>query len=135
MPELAPLLSLVGQPVMMLAPADPAPFAAPRMVPWAADIGRTGWYGFCANRDGVVKLANHGPGQTLQPDAPRVFSRDDEMRFRTFLAATFAALAEAPLAATRVCLYCDSFDGDFFITRHPRLSQLVGRYRGQRSRF
>ncbi len=124
-PELAELLSLVGQPVMMLAPAAAAAFAAPRMVPWAADIGRTGWYGFCANSDGVVKLANHGPGRALLPDAPRVFTPADETHFRAFLADTFAGLAQAPLADTRVCLYCDSFDGDFFIAPHPRLARLV----------
>jgi sarcosine oxidase / L-pipecolate oxidase len=38
---------------------------------------------------------------------------------REFLAVTFPLLHEAPVVYTRVCLYCDSPDGHFFIGRDP----------------
>jgi glycine/D-amino acid oxidase-like deaminating enzyme len=123
--ELDDRLVAVGQPVMHFAPTDAAPFRAPRFVPWAADIGRTGWYGFCANAADIVKIANHGVGRRVDPGQPRALAHDAEGRFRTFLRDSLPDLAAAPVVGTRLCLYCDSFDGDLFIARHPEASGLV----------
>src|SRR5690606_15207292 len=71
LPELGDRLRAVAQPVLHFRPADPARFRPPHFVPWAADIAHSGWYGFPANAAGIVKVANHGPGQPVDPAAPR----------------------------------------------------------------
>jgi sarcosine oxidase / L-pipecolate oxidase len=119
LPELGDRLVSVGQPVMVFRPADARPFEVPAFVPWGADIAKSGWYGFPANAAGLVKVANHGPGRVLDPDAPRALAPDDEPKFRAFLRESLPALAGAPIAFTRLCLYSDAFDGNFFIARHP----------------
>jgi glycine/D-amino acid oxidase-like deaminating enzyme len=124
-PELADRLRSVGQPVMVFRPDDASPFAPPRMVPWGADIARTGWYGFCANGEGLVKMANHGPGRVVDPDEPRTVTEEEAARFRSFIRDALPSLVDAPVAFTRLCLYSDSFDGDFIIDRHPRHPGLV----------
>ena len=122
-PVLAPWLQAwmwpVAQPVFHLRPADPGPWRPPGFTVWAASIATTGWYGFPANAEGIVKIANHGPGRRVDPDAARLTRPDDEDRLRAFLRESLPGLASAPLAASRTCLYCDSFDGDFWIGRDP----------------
>jgi glycine/D-amino acid oxidase-like deaminating enzyme len=123
-PELAAEIHAVGQPVMLFSPDAPA-FSPPAFVPWAADIGTSGWYGFPANADGVVKVANHGPGTPIDPRAERAVGAGEEARFRAFFADALPALAGAPLLGSRLCLYADSRDGDFWIARHPDRPRLV----------
>jgi len=120
LPELGDVMWATGQPVLHFRVANPAEWQAPRFPVWAADIGRTGWYGFPALADGTLKVANHGPGRRVHPDEPREVSPDDEPRFRAFLRDTFPALADAPLIGTRLCLYCDTFDGNFWLDHHPQ---------------
>jgi glycine/D-amino acid oxidase-like deaminating enzyme len=115
LPQLQDVMWATGQTVMHFAPKEPSRFLAPSFPVWAADIGRTGWYGFPANADGIVKVANHGAGVRVNPMEPRVIPAHEEERFRAFLRGTFPALADAPLAASRLCLYCDTFDGNFWI--------------------
>ncbi len=125
LPELEGKLSVVGQPVLHLAPADPTRFRAPAFLPFAADIARTGWYGFSANAADVVKVANHGPGVPVDPRGPRVFPAGAEARFRSFFADALPGLAAAPRAGERLCLYSESVDGDPWIARHPERAGLV----------
>ena len=118
-PHLAPHLRTVGQPVFHLRPANPMLFTAERFPVFGADIARTGYYGFPIT-GGVVKIANHGIGRAMAPDSPdRIVTTDEEDALRTFLRDTFPALAEAPTAATRVCVYCDTRDEHFWIARDP----------------
>lgn len=118
LPELADRLRSVGQPVFHFDAPDPA-FASPSFMPWAADIGRTGWYGFPA-RGNVLKIANHGEGKPIDPTVfPRENADDAEPLFRDFLRARLPRLAAARVLRTRRCLYCDAFDGDFFVDAHP----------------
>ncbi len=125
LPELSDVMWATGQPVLHFRVANPAEWQAPRFPVWAADIGRTGWYGFPALADGTLKIANHGPGRRVHPDDPREVSPEDEPRFRAFLRDTFPALADAPLISTRLCLYCDTFDGNFWLDHHPQRPGLV----------
>lgn len=124
-PWLADRLWASGHPVLHFRPADPAPWRPPRFLPWAADISRTGFYGFPANADGIVKVANHGVGLRVSPDDPRTLPPDTEHHFRTFLRQTLPDLADAPLVGERLCLYCDTFDGDFWIAADPARKGLV----------
>jgi glycine/D-amino acid oxidase-like deaminating enzyme len=136
-PELAGSLRAIGQPVFHLAPADPSLFEAARFPVFGADISRTGYYGFPANRDGIVKIANHGtgiaiaspgfPGARSDANASRR-SIDDNERFtnaaqeaalREFVRDTFPALVDAPIVHTRLCVYCDTIDEHFWIAHDP----------------
>ena len=118
-PHLAGVMWPVAQPVFHLLPHDPDAWRPPRFTVWAAAIAETGWYGFPANASGLVKIANHGPGRRVDPEAPRELEAGDEEKLRVFLRESLPELSEAPLVAGKTCLYCDSFDGDFFIGRDP----------------
>jgi glycine/D-amino acid oxidase-like deaminating enzyme len=119
-PELAGELRAVGQPVFHLRPADRAAFGQLRFPVFGADIARTGYYGFPIQHDGIVKIANHGAGISLRPDAPRQVAPDQESALRDFLRGALPALADAAIASRRLCVYCDTRDADFWIARHPR---------------
>lgn len=125
LPWLEGLLRATAQPVFHFLPPDPQAWRAPAFPVWAADIGTTGWYGFPANAGGIVKVANHGPGRRVRARDPRRMPEGEEARFRAFLSTTFPALADAPLAGSRVCLYGDSFDGHFLIDHDPLRPGLV----------
>ena len=115
-----------GQPVFHLKPQRPELFAPERFPVFGADITTTGYYGFPLNRDGVVKIANHGPGREMSPESPeRAVTIEDEKNLREFLLSTFPALADAPIVYSRVCMYCDTHDGHFWIARDPDRKGLV----------
>jgi len=125
LPELAGTLAAVGQTVLRFRPAHPERFAGPQFPAFTADIGRTGFYGFPALADGTVKIGNHGTGRPMSADEPRVVDGAEESRFRAFLAEALPELADAPLAASRLCLYCDTADRHFLIDRDPQSPGLL----------
>jgi glycine/D-amino acid oxidase-like deaminating enzyme len=115
-----------GQPVFHLRPRQSELFAAERFPVFGADISTTGYYGFPLNRDGIVKIANHGPGREMSPESPqRDVTSEEEQNLRSFLSSTFPALADAPIVYTRICLYCDTNDGHFWIAPDPERPGLV----------
>jgi glycine/D-amino acid oxidase-like deaminating enzyme len=118
LPVTQKFLRATGHPVFHLKPRNTELFSPERFPVFGADISQTGFYGFPINRDGVVKVANHGPGREMSPDSPeRVVTTEEEKHMREFLSETFPALADAPIVHTRICLYCDTNDGDFWIAR------------------
>lgn len=119
LPHLQEVMWATAQTVFHFQPQDPRPFTPPQFPVWGADIGRTGWYGFPANAAGLVKVANHGPGRRVNASDPRTLPAGEDERYRAFLRETFPTLADAPLHSTRVCLYCDTFDGAFWIDHDP----------------
>lgn len=125
LPFTAKLFRATGHPVFHLKPANPELFASDRFPFFGADISTTGYYGFPLNQ-GVVKIANHGPGREMSPDSPeRVVSAGEETDLREFLRSAMPALADAPIVYTRICLYCDTNDGDFWIASDPDRDGLV----------
>jgi glycine/D-amino acid oxidase-like deaminating enzyme len=124
-PQLGPYLSSVAQPVLYFRASDTARYRPPCLGVWAADIATTGWYGFPARSDGTFKVARHDLGYDMDPDAARVPLPQEEDTFRAFLAGTFPGLADAPLIAARLCLYCDTADGNFWIGADPERRGLV----------
>jgi glycine/D-amino acid oxidase-like deaminating enzyme len=115
-----------GQPVFHLKPDKPELFTPERFPIFGADISTTGYYGFPLNRDGVVKIANHGSGREISPDSPeRAVTKDEENKMRQFLSGSFPALADAPIVFTRICLYCDTHDGNFWIAPDPERPELI----------
>jgi glycine/D-amino acid oxidase-like deaminating enzyme len=114
-----------GHPVFHLKPREPELFSPERFPFFGADIAATGYYGFPLNQ-GVVKIANHGPGREMSPDsAERVVTQQEEEDVRGFLRSTIPALAGAPIVYTRICMYCDTHDGHFWIAPDPERPGLV----------
>jgi glycine/D-amino acid oxidase-like deaminating enzyme len=115
-----------AMPVFHLQPSEPSRFTGETFPVFGADISNTGWYGFPLHQ-GVVKIANHGPGRLLHPESSERAVNDAEIAsLRSFLAETFPSLAAAPLVYTRLCLYCDTWDGHFWIAPNPqRPSQIL----------
>ena len=125
LPHLQDVMWATAQTVFHFQPADPERFRAPAFPVWGADIAKTGWYGFPANTDGIVKVANHGVGRRVCASEARVMPEGEEERYRQFLCETFPDLADAPVHSHRVCLYCDTFDGAFWIDRDPEHAGLI----------
>jgi glycine/D-amino acid oxidase-like deaminating enzyme len=126
LPSTKPFFRATGHAVFHLQPDDPSLFAGERFPVFADDISSTGYYGFPINRDGVVKVANHGPGREMSPDSPeRVVRPEDEQSLRAFLEEELPVLAQAPIVHTRVCMYCDTHDGDFWIAPDPERPGLI----------
>ena len=122
-PELSQQLRPVAQPVVHGFPIDPRPFQTPRFMPWGADIAHTGFYGFPLHPSGRLKVAHHGPGRPIAPDPSVEVLEVDMMRFSAF--ATEAFSVPVSWAERRLCWYCDSPDGDFWIDRHPQHPHVV----------
>ena len=114
-----------GHPVFHLEPYEPELFLPERFPFFGADISTTGYYGFPLNQ-GVVKIANHGPGREMPPESPdRAATPAEEKDLREFLSGAIPALAEAPIVHTRICMYCDTHDGHFWIAPDPERPGLV----------
>jgi glycine/D-amino acid oxidase-like deaminating enzyme len=124
-PELSDLMRPNAMPVVLFAPDDPHPFEAARFPPWGADIAGTGWYGFPVGRDGIVKIGHHGIGRRGEPDEPGSIPDGWEERVRAFLRESIPQLATAALAGERICFYCDTPDGAFWISRHHSIEGLA----------
>ncbi|MCH7588662.1 MAG: FAD-dependent oxidoreductase [Chloroflexi bacterium] len=125
LPHLREVMWAVGQPVYHFKVEQVADYQPPNFVIWTADINNTGWYGFPALDDGTLKVANHGHGKRQPADAPREVDADDEQRFRAFFRKSLPGLAQAPAIFNRLCMYCDTWDGDFWIDHDPDRAGLV----------
>ncbi|MEM7104615.1 MAG: FAD-dependent oxidoreductase [Bacteroidota bacterium] len=127
LPELGPMMRVSGHPVFHLKPQNPGLFQFSNFPVFTADVARTGWYGFPVHPvDGVIKVSNHGIGLTIHPENDaREVTADDEAKLRNYLKTSFPGLANAPVASTRRCLYCDTLDEHFLIDHHPEKQGLV----------
>jgi sarcosine oxidase / L-pipecolate oxidase len=125
LPELSDVMWTTGQPVVHVDAGSDRRWRAPLFPVWAADIARTGWYGLPALPNGALKIGHHGSGRPVDPDDPRTMPAEHEQRVRDFLRAHLPALADAPIRESRLCLYCDTFDGDFWIDHDPDRPGLV----------
>jgi sarcosine oxidase / L-pipecolate oxidase len=127
LPWLAAEFRSTGHPVFHLAPVDREAFLPERFPVFCAEIQSTGYYGFPAHPDsGVVKIARHGVGRPMHPESEqRSVTVEETRQLREFLADTFPLLHGAPIVYTRICLYCDSSDGHFWIARDPDRPSVV----------
>ena len=125
LPWLTDVLRSTGHPVLHFQVDDPDAYRGDGFPPWAADISGSGWYGFPALPNGRVKVAHHGMRPPVHPDARGAVSEDHEARTRAFLRQSIPRLAEAPIVHRRICMYCDSYDGDLFIAEDPAREGLV----------
>ena len=125
LPHLDGVMWTTGQPVVHVDAGSDPRWRAPAFPVWAADIAQTGWYGFPALPNGALKIGHHGAGVRVDPDGPRSIPPDHLARVRDFLGTHLPPLASAPIRDTRLCLYCDTFDGDFWIDHDPDRPGLV----------
>ncbi len=125
LPHLEDVMWATGQPVYHFRAPTLADYQPPRFPVWNADIANTGWYGFPAKDDGTLKVANHGPGWRVDPHAPRLIPASTEEKFREFFRDTFPGLVDAPKIGERLCLYCDTWDGNFWIDFDPQRPGLL----------
>ncbi len=125
LPHLQNVMWTTAQTVFHFQPPESQRFRGPAFPVWGADIAKTGWYGFPANAEGLVKVANHGVGRRVKASDARVMPAGEEAKYRAFLRETFPALAEAPVHSNRVCLYGDTFDGAFWIMHDKHFEGLV----------
>lgn len=125
LPYLSDVIWPTAQPVMHFKVPELGLFQPPLFPVWTADVGKTGWYGFPAQTDGTLKLANHGPGWSMDPRKERIMPPEVEPRFRKFLSESLPGLADAPKIFERLCFYSDTFDGNFWIDHDPERSGLV----------
>jgi glycine/D-amino acid oxidase-like deaminating enzyme len=125
LPWLADVLQATAQPVLHFHAQDADAYRGAGFIPFAADIASSGWYGFPALADGRVKVAHHGRGTPVEPGAPGRVTDEHVARARRFLAESIPGLADAPLVDRRICMYCDSFDGDLWIDHDPEREGLV----------
>lgn len=125
LPNLQEFMWAVGQPVFHFRVEEVKAYQPPNFVTWGADIANTGWYGFPALDDGTLKIANHGPGKRQPADARREVDADTEGEFRAFFRSALPGLEQAPMISNRLCMYCDTWDGDFWIDHDPDRPGLV----------
>ncbi|KAI8088965.1 FAD dependent oxidoreductase [Halteromyces radiatus] len=105
---------------------------------WCADLSKTGFYGFPINADGKMKIGIHNSGYLWPrkhdnvsiPRTQVAFECDtiplSALReFRRFLANFIPGTSCMDIAYSRLCWYCDSIDGDFLISQHPKYSNLI----------
>lgn len=77
-------------------------------------------YGFPVLESRGFKIAIDKHGARVDPDVgDRIISAEGLKTVRGYLARRFPALAQRPLAESRVCQYENSANGDFIIDRHP----------------
>ncbi|MCA9670555.1 MAG: FAD-dependent oxidoreductase [Myxococcales bacterium] len=128
LPELAPCLRSTGHALFHFGVDDAvaADYQHERLPFFTADIATTGLYGFPIHpREGVLKLALHDAGAVIDADAPREVSAAHRARVGDGLARYLPALAGLRPRYARLCLYTDSWDGDFWIARHPEREGLA----------
>ena len=125
LPYLEKVMWSTGQPVMHFKVEDIQAFQAPNFSVWGADINNTGWYGFPAKDDGTLKVANHGPGWRTDPRGERRIPDGEEQHFREFFRDAIPTLVNAPKIGERLCLYCDTWDGNFWIDHDPDRPGLI----------
>lgn len=125
LPDMEKFMWSVGQPVFHFLVEDKIAYQPPNFVTWSADIHNTGWYGFPALDDGTLKIANHGPGIRQPADAPREVDAASDDMFREFLGKALPGVMQAPVISNRLCMYCDTWDGDFWIDHDPDRPGLV----------
>lgn len=125
LPWLGEVMWPTAQAVFHFHVDDVRNYQPPLFPVWTADIGRTGWYGFPALADGTLKIANHGDGWRRDPRQPRDVPAEAEPRFRAFMAESLPGTAQTPKIFERLCFYCDTFDGDFWIGKDPERAGLL----------
>jgi glycine/D-amino acid oxidase-like deaminating enzyme len=115
------------QDVFFFAPAPgDTRFEAQRFPAWVDVSDESLHYGFpvLEARGFKIALDKHGP--RYDPDTgERQITAAALAQVRAYLARRFPALADRPLAESRVCQYENTATGDFLMDRHPTLANVL----------
>lgn len=111
-------------PIAWLRPRDEAACRMPTMPVWYVDRpGRSGLYGVpIADDQGSpqgVKVAMHGDGREIDPDAPREAASPAELEAIRAATEPFLPCAAGGVEAGSTCLYTMSPDAHFVVDRMP----------------
>lgn len=125
-PELAEELTVARQPLFWFEPAARPESFDPERLPvyiWEWAAGRA-FYGF-PRINGLVKVAVHGEGEAMDPDAlRRDLTPDEAVPLREQLE-RYLPDAAGRLVLGVVCLYTNTRDQHFLLDRHPAHPQVV----------
>jgi len=132
LPHLESFMLPVAQPVFHFQPTKLElldKYRTPTFPVYVADIENTGFYGFPVHPlENCLKVGHHGRGYPMyltQIDEESLEKKKrsviqfEEIKFRKFLSECFPEIQDSKIISTRLCMYCDSFDGNFFIGRDP----------------
>ena len=98
-------------------------FSAPALPTWL--IQNDECYGMPDLESRGLKVALDRHGEPADPDTQsRLVTSGEVAEMREYVARRFPALANAPIAETRVCQYENTSSGDFLVDRHPSLSNV-----------
>lgn len=104
-------------------PAGDDRFAAATLPTWL--IQNDECYGMPDLESRGLKVALDRHGEPADPDTQsRLVTSAEVAEMRDYVARRFPALADAPIAETRVCQYENTSSGDFLVDRHPSLSNV-----------
>ena len=104
-------------------PAGDDRFAAPALPTWL--IQNDECYGMPDLESRGLKVALDRHGEPADPDTQsRLVTSAEVAEMRDYVARRFPALADAPIAETRVCQYENTSSGHFLVDRHPSLSNV-----------
>ncbi len=101
---------------------------------WVYDMANSGWYGFGANPEGVVKVALHARSESADPNCSRTIDQDFLATSREFVGDLIPSLGEAEMSG-HCCLYTNSPGGDFVLDRHPSGCLVAGCGSGHAFKF
>ncbi len=118
-PELGLPLTVERNVQFWFEPADPERFDPTRFPVFLLEYAPGAFcYGFPAIA-GAVKVARHGSGEQVDPDAPRRPVGADEIEALRVLLRRFLPAADGRLRRTETCLYTNAPDGHFVLDRYP----------------
>eukprot|EP01124_Arcella_intermedia_P035003 TRINITY_DN8814_c0_g1_i2.p1 TRINITY_DN8814_c0_g1~~TRINITY_DN8814_c0_g1_i2.p1 ORF type:complete len:399 (+),score=110.29 TRINITY_DN8814_c0_g1_i2:17-1213(+) len=133
LPHLSHVMKPTGQVVFhfQVEPKLLDKFSNPKFPTYAADVTKTGFYGFPSDNTGRLKIGHHGPGFQMKNVSPaeiestlKEYEKSMEAEFRAFLAASLPDIKDAKIIFSRLCMYCDTFDGNFLIDSDPNYDGL-----------
>ena len=131
LPKLFPQLlgrriRVTRQEVFYFSPPPGDPRFRPDALPIWIDFGDPrGPYGLPDLESRGLKLAFDRHGGPFDPDTgDRRIGGEGLLEAQRFLADRFPAMAQAPLAESRVCQYENSSNGDFLLDRHPEFPNI-----------
>ena len=126
-PGMEPNIRPTGQPLFHLQVANPNRYTPPNFPVMALDLANAGLYVLPQHpTQQVVKVGLHTSGRILDPMRDDRIVSDTETRIlRRMLGRFVPELAAAPIIDSRICLYCDTPDYDFWIDRHPDIDNLT----------
>ncbi len=118
-PEVGRHLLVTLREMILIEVENPESFVRGRFPVWSDDPDTTGWYGFPLLREGLIKVAQEGIGEIVDPDIDRAGSREFRDKVMEYLRGRIPDLGRGRVADVRACLYCATPDDHFIIDHVP----------------